>query len=90
MFADVRRGAPPRRTSASQQASPAEVAERLGGRVSPAFLLLAEGLMVQSNGLGSLLSAVDRLGGFEAQYAQIERRSPPTTATTGRCCCTGT
>ncbi|OLZ62803.1 hypothetical protein AV521_41055 [Streptomyces sp. IMTB 2501] len=31
--------------------------------------------MVQSNGLGSLLSAVDRLGGFEAQYAQIEKVS---------------
>ncbi|MEU9002302.1 hypothetical protein AB0D15_10035, partial [Streptomyces sp. NPDC048551] len=31
--------------------------------------------MVQSNGLGSLLSAVDGLGGFEAQYAQIEKVS---------------
>ncbi|MEV5434295.1 hypothetical protein [Streptomyces sp. NPDC052701] len=31
--------------------------------------------MVQSNGLGSLLSAVDKLGRFEAQYAQIEKVS---------------
>ncbi|MEU3354388.1 hypothetical protein [Streptomyces sp. NPDC037389] len=31
--------------------------------------------MVQANGLGSLLSAVERLGGFEAQYAQIEKVS---------------
>ncbi|MEU6406528.1 DUF4158 domain-containing protein [Streptomyces sp. NPDC046985] len=58
-----------------EESSPAEVAERLEGKVSLAFLLLAEGLMVQSNGLGSLLSAVDKLGGFEAQYAQIEKVS---------------
>jgi hypothetical protein len=58
-----------------EEASPAEVAERLGGKVLPAFLLLAEGLMVQSDGLGSLLSAVEGLGGFEAQYAQIEKVS---------------
>jgi len=58
-----------------EESSAAEVAERLDGKVSPAFLLLAEGLMVQSNGLGSLLSAVDKLGGFEAQYAQIEKVS---------------
>jgi TnpA family transposase len=58
-----------------EEAGPAEVAQRLDGKVSPAFLLLAEGLMVQSNGLGSLLSAVDGLGGFEAQYAQIEKVS---------------
>ncbi|MFF0220057.1 hypothetical protein [Streptomyces vinaceus] len=58
-----------------EESAASEVADRLGGKVSPAFLLLAEGLMVQSNGLGSLLSAVDGLGGFEAQYAQIEKVS---------------
>lgn len=58
-----------------EESSPAEVAERLGGKVSLALLLLAEGLTVQSNGLASLLSAVDTLGGFEAQYVQIEKVS---------------
>ncbi|MES9509376.1 hypothetical protein ABWJ92_23665 [Streptomyces sp. NPDC000609] len=58
-----------------EESSPSEVAQRLDGKVFPAFLPLAEGLLVQSNGLGSLLSAVDGLGGFEAQYAQIEKVS---------------
>ncbi|WP_367136837.1 MULTISPECIES: hypothetical protein [Streptomyces] len=58
-----------------EDASAAEVAKRLEGKVSPALLVLTEGLMVQSNGLGSLLSAVERLGGFEAQYEQIEKVS---------------
>ncbi|MBV9022218.1 MAG: DUF4158 domain-containing protein [Streptomycetaceae bacterium] len=56
-----------------EESTAAEVAERLDGKVSPAFLVLAEGLMVQSNGLASLLSAVEKFGGFEAQYAQIEK-----------------
>jgi len=58
-----------------EESGPAEVAERLGGKISPTLLRLAEGLMVQSNGLASLQSAVDELGGFEAQYAQIEKVS---------------
>jgi TnpA family transposase len=55
--------------------TPEEVAQRLDGRVSPVFLLLAEGLMVQANGLASLSAAVERFGGFEAQYEQIEKVS---------------
>ncbi|MEU7377571.1 Tn3 family transposase [Streptomyces albidoflavus] len=58
-----------------EDAGPAEIVRRLGGDVSPALLLLVEGLMIQSNGLGSLVSAVEGLGGFEAQYAQIEKVS---------------
>ncbi|WP_406356922.1 Tn3 family transposase [Streptomyces sp. NBC_01635] len=58
-----------------EESTAQEVTERLEGRVSPAFLLLAEGLMVQSNGLASLAAAVDKFGGFDAQYAQIEKVS---------------
>ncbi|MBM7443126.1 hypothetical protein [Streptomyces sp. HB132] len=58
-----------------EESSAEEVAGRLEGRVSPAFLLLAEGLMVQSNGLASVTAAVEKFGGFDAQYAQIERVS---------------
>ncbi|MEV6957235.1 Tn3 family transposase [Streptomyces sp. NPDC051183] len=58
-----------------EESSAEEVAGRLEGRVSPAFLLLAEGLMVQSNGLASVTATVEKFGGFDAQYAQIERVS---------------
>jgi len=51
------------------------VSRRLQGKVSPAFLALAEGLMVQSNGLFSVTSVVDDFGGFAAQYDQIEKVS---------------
>ncbi|WP_371773114.1 hypothetical protein [Streptomyces sp. NBC_01438] len=58
-----------------EESSAAEAASKLEGRVSPALLTLVEGLMVQSNGLASLTAAVEGLGGFDAQYAQIERVS---------------
>ncbi|MFB7512990.1 Tn3 family transposase [Streptomyces sp. NPDC056144] len=58
-----------------EESSAAEAVRQLEGRVSPALLTLAEGLMVQSNGLASLTAAVEGLGGFDAQYAQIERVS---------------
>ncbi|MFE5588014.1 Tn3 family transposase [Kitasatospora sp. NPDC056531] len=58
-----------------EESTATEVARKLEGRVSPALLVLAEGLMVQSNGLASLTAAVEGLGGFDAQYAQIERVS---------------
>ncbi|MEU0632244.1 Tn3 family transposase, partial [Streptomyces sp. NPDC005989] len=58
-----------------EESSAAEAVAKLEGRVSPALLTLAEGLMVQANGLASLTAAVEGLGGFDAQYAQIERVS---------------
>ena len=58
-----------------EESRPAEVSRRLQGKVSPAFLALAEGLMVQSNGLFSVTSVVDDFGGFAAQYDQIEKVS---------------
>jgi hypothetical protein len=58
-----------------EEASAEEAVRNLDGRVSPALLALAEGLAVQANGLASLTAAVEDLGGFDAQYAQIERVS---------------
>ncbi|MFI5652862.1 Tn3 family transposase [Streptomyces anulatus] len=58
-----------------EEALPGEVTRRLNRKVSAAFLNLAEGLMVQSNGLFSVTSAVDGFGGFAAQYDQIEKVS---------------
>ncbi|MGW1991352.1 Tn3 family transposase [Embleya sp. NPDC001921] len=57
------------------EASAEEAVRKLDGRVSPALLALAEGLAVQANGLASLTASVEELGGFDAQYAQIERVS---------------
>ncbi|WP_331730986.1 hypothetical protein OHV05_37825 (plasmid) [Kitasatospora sp. NBC_00070] len=51
------------------------MSRRLQRRVAAAFLKLAEGLMVQSNGLVSVTSAVDGFGGFDAQYEQIGKVS---------------
>ncbi|MGW2870895.1 Tn3 family transposase [Kitasatospora sp. NPDC001225] len=58
-----------------EAAGASEVNRRLKRQVAAAFLKLAEGLMVQSNGLFSVTSAVDGFGGFDAQYAQIEKVS---------------
>ncbi|MFI6730495.1 hypothetical protein [Streptomyces atratus] len=58
-----------------EESSAEEAAGRLEGRVSPTFLLLAEGLTVQSNGLASVTAAVEKFGGFDAQYAWIEKVS---------------
>ncbi|MFB7511351.1 Tn3 family transposase, partial [Streptomyces broussonetiae] len=58
-----------------EAAGASEVNRRLKRQVAAAFLKLAEGLMVQSNGLFSVTSAVDGFGGFDAQYSQIEKVS---------------
>ncbi|WP_331720547.1 Tn3 family transposase (plasmid) [Streptomyces sp. NBC_00161] len=58
-----------------EDSSTAEALRQLEGRLSSVLLALAEGLMVQANGLASLVASVEGLGGFDAQYAQIERVS---------------
>ncbi|MFD4764374.1 Tn3 family transposase [Streptomyces sp. NPDC058439] len=57
------------------EASADEVAQRLGGKVSPAVLAMAKALLVQAGGLGALTKAVEELGGFDQQYEQIEKVS---------------
>lgn len=52
-----------------------EVAQRLGGKVSPAVLAMAKALLVQAGGLGAVTKAVEELGGFDQQYEQIEKVS---------------
>ncbi|MFI2458089.1 DUF4158 domain-containing protein [Streptomyces sp. NPDC019539] len=52
-----------------------EVAQRLGGKVSPAVLAMAKALLVQAGGLGAVTKAVEELGGFGQQYEQIEKVS---------------
>ncbi|MGW2184021.1 Tn3 family transposase, partial [Streptomyces sp. NPDC001732] len=58
-----------------EESGASEVNRRLKRRVAASFLKLAEGLMVQSNGLFSVTSVVDDFGGFGAQYEQIEKVS---------------
>ncbi|WP_329013490.1 transposase [Streptomyces sp. NBC_00690] len=52
-----------------------EVAQRLGGKVSPAVLAMAKALLVQAGALGAVTKAVEELGGFDQQYEQIEKVS---------------
>ncbi|MCX5158037.1 Tn3 family transposase [Streptomyces sp. NBC_00264] len=52
-----------------------EVAQRLGGKVSPAVLAMAKALVVQAGGLGAVTKAVEGFGGFVQQYEQIEKVS---------------
>jgi hypothetical protein len=58
-----------------EEASAEEVAERLGGKVSPAVVTLAEALAVQAGGLVTVTAAVEGFGGFAGQYEQIEKVS---------------
>jgi hypothetical protein len=58
-----------------EEASVAEVAKRLEGRVSPAVLTLVKAQMVQAGGLGAVTRAVEGFGGFAKQYEQIEKVS---------------
>ncbi|MEU3657798.1 hypothetical protein AB0E67_34585 [Streptomyces sp. NPDC032161] len=71
-----------------EQASAEEVARRLGGEVSPAVLALMKALLVQASGLGTVTKTVEGSAGSRSSMSR-SRRSPPTTATSGRCCCTG-
>ncbi|MCX4398716.1 MULTISPECIES: hypothetical protein [unclassified Streptomyces] len=52
-----------------------EVAQRLGGKVSPAVLEMAKALVVQAGGLGAVTEAVEGFGGFVQQHEQIEKVS---------------
>ncbi|MFI1890782.1 Tn3 family transposase [Streptomyces jumonjinensis] len=52
-----------------------ELADRLGGEVSPAVLALVRALVVQAGGLGAVTGVVEEFGGFEGQYEQIEKVS---------------
>ncbi|WP_330319205.1 Tn3 family transposase [Streptomyces platensis] len=52
-----------------------EVAQRLGGKVSPAVLAMAKALVVQAGGLGAVTKTVEGFGGFVQQYEQIEKVS---------------
>jgi TnpA family transposase len=61
----------------AEEATAKDVAERLGGegQLSPALLTLMKALAVQAGGLGAPVAAVERFGGFEGQYEQIEKVS---------------
>ncbi|RLU81288.1 hypothetical protein CTZ27_32575 [Streptomyces griseocarneus] len=71
-----------------EAASLDEVAQRLDGEVSPALLALAKALVVQAGGLSAVTQTVEECGGSTSSTSR-SRRSPPITATSGRCCCTG-
>jgi hypothetical protein len=71
-----------------EEASVAEVAKRLEGRVSPAVLTLGKAQMVQAGGLGAVTRAVEGFGGFAKQYEQIEKVCAHH-GNSGECCCTG-
>ncbi|MFB9586595.1 DUF4158 domain-containing protein [Streptomyces goshikiensis] len=72
-----------------EESSASEVAQRLGGKVSPAFLLLAEGCWSSRTAWARCCRRWTGSAGSRPSTHR-SRRSPPTTATTGRCCCTGT